>query len=262
MLDRALRVCDKFREEKKNHFFTEADARQMFVEKFISGGGVNRHLVHLEYPTPYRTSVEGWFAPTDNPKARRGHYDLLVFSQWFYEALEEKGSGALMGRDIEQVVQEWRKILENGQKEAPFALAVEFKYITRSWATVDERRGVVRDLSKLWFSRRFPERVLKTERIALGAPFVAAGLCVVFLKEGDQGAPNAWGEETSTFVPGNEEDDGVGEARQLLSGQWEPDSRGRRVHWYKKGSQFSLGLVYLPVGEPKGNAGEPGKPSR
>lgn len=76
--------------ERPNDFFTEADVVAFLAHRLhmeIDALGVDRSLVHLQYPTPFRCSMatREFVRSAENSKDRRGFFDVSVLNPAFLD---------------------------------------------------------------------------------------------------------------------------------------------------------------------------------
>ncbi len=131
-------------------FFTEADAVARFhqileedeelSQRVVSKDGISLSMIHQEYPTFFRFEDANPVAREDNnPKARRGHYDLVILEPRFIQA---HAAEVVKNRD-----------LANGRIRhiQPFQAVIEFKLDDRGWS-MEKTKGAVAEMSKLILS--------------------------------------------------------------------------------------------------------------
>jgi hypothetical protein len=133
---------------KPDDFFTEADLTAFLAHCLhleLEKAGVERSLVHLEYPTPFRCDMRGGeFELIDetSPAAkrhRRGAFDLAVMNPAFIEEFAARPD-VLKGQSWAEL----RDVLSERTKTSePVALALfELMYNRKTfWTNTSQRRG-------------------------------------------------------------------------------------------------------------------------
>lgn len=115
LVNEALVLLEKEFRRHPTYFYTEHDlasrAYGLIHERLrtyvVRGSDKKIHtLVHHEYPTPFKCSMDGHSFVVCGPtsKAKRGHYDIVVFNPDF---LRKCSHVAARGQDFQVFKEEW-----------------------------------------------------------------------------------------------------------------------------------------------------------
>lgn len=161
-----------FLDRHDDFFFTERDLHSYFYhlciqkEIFILNNGVN--LVHLEYPTPFKCSIEKEFPYIKKREITSGyvrsHIDMVLFNPNFICWVFEKGHPvecikSLKNQLYSEYILDFVRIYTDFYKERHeyiFKYLLEFKYFRSGFEGIKQPLQLIKqDVEKLKLAREF-----------------------------------------------------------------------------------------------------------